>query len=102
MKRAITTALLIALTGCASVEPYATVGLGYQIEGQTDYWLKTDRSWQCDHNPKAIIEAGVELPNNWKIAYNHQSWVRCGRPFNRRPEVYQDDIRILKTWGGAK
>jgi len=27
-------------------------------------------------------------------------WLLCGGPFNDLPEIYQDDIRITKRWGG--
>lgn len=92
--------LLIFLPGCSGVAPYATVGLGYQIDDNTDYWLKTSQSWQCSKQPQFHAEVGLEFDHNLTVGYHHQSWVRCGGPFNSRPEVYTDDIRITKKWGG--
>lgn len=93
--------LILFLLGCASApEPYLEVGIGYQIDAQTDYWLQTDRSWQCSRQPQAHFELGAEFDHDLKIGYHHQSWWRCGGIGNDRPEVYTDDIRITKKWGG--
>ena len=91
---------LALLSGCAS-SPYAEVGLGWQVDGQTDYWLQQDRDWQCSHGPLVEAEIGLEMEGNWKVGYHHQSWLMCGGPFgDGKPEVYQDDIRITKKFGG--
>ena len=94
---------LLALTGCAS-SPYIEIGAGYQLDGSTDYWLQTDRSWQCSKNVQFHGEVGLELPEDFiwfdTIAIHHQSWWLCGGPFNHRPEVDTNDIRITKKWGG--
>lgn len=97
--RALILACALVLGGCGST-PYAEIGVAYQLEGMTDYWLQGERTWQCDKGPKAEIEIGVELEGNWQVGYHHQSWYACGKPFNKRPEVYQDDIRITKKFGG--
>lgn len=90
--------VLLLLAGCAS--PYATIGVAYQIDDQTDYWLQTDRDWQCGKQPQAHIEVGLEFDHQLTVGLHHQSWLMCGGPFNHRPEVYQNDIRIMKKWGG--
>jgi len=94
-------AMVVFLPACSSVKPYAEIGLGYQIDRNTDYWLETDRSWQCSKQPQFHGELGIELKHDWKIGYHHQSWLMCGKPFGGgQPEVYADDIRITKKWGG--
>lgn len=91
--------LLLMLSGCGAT-PYTTVGLGYQIDGETDYWLQRERTWQCSKQPSAHIEIGLEFENKLTVAAHHQSWLLCGAPFNNDPEVDQNEIRISKTWGG--
>ena len=93
--------LLLMLAGCASnPSPYATIGLGYQLDSNTDYWLKTEQEWQCSKQPQVHAEVGLEFDHQLTIGYHHQSWLRCGGPFNDLPEVYTDDIRIQKKFGG--
>jgi len=91
--------IVVLLSGCAS-SPYAEIGIGYQLNGHTDYWLQTDRDWQCSKQPQFHGEVGLEFDGGWTVGYHHQSWWRCGGPFNNRPEVFTDDIRITKKWGG--
>ena len=93
-------AAALLVVGCAGTEPYIQVGLGVPLDGHTDYWLQTDREWQCSKGPQAHIEMGLETPNNFKIGLNHQSWWLCGS-VNDRPEVYSNQIVLSKTWGGA-
>ena len=90
---------VVALSGCAS-SPYAEIGLGYQIDSMTDHWVQTTNKDQCSKQPQFHIELGLEWANDWTLGYHHQSWVRCGGPFNDRPEIYTDDIRLTKKWGG--
>ena len=91
---------LLFISGCAAT-PYAEMSLGYQIDGMTDYYLQTDRDWQCNKNVQFNGELGLEFDNNWKVGYHHQSWLMCGGPSNNNhPETYTDDIRITKKWGG--
>jgi len=92
-------AVSLLLCGCAS-SPYAEVGIGYQLDSMTDYWLQTSRDWQCSKQPQVHGEVGLEWDNGWTLGYHHQSWLNCGGPFNSSPEVYTDDIRITKKWGG--
>ena len=93
-------AIVLFLIGCASVEPYAEIGIGYQINKNTDWYLETQRDWQCSWQPQTHIEVGVETKSNWKIGYHHQSWLACGGPFNDHPELYQEQIKIIKKFGG--
>jgi len=93
------TVSLLLISGCAS-SPYAEVSLGYQVDGMTDHWLQTSNPHQCSKNAKLDGEVGLEFENNWRIGYHHQSWLLCGAPLNGGPEIYQDDIRITKKWGG--
>ena len=66
----------------------------------SDYWVHNDRSWQCSKNVKFNGEVGLEFENDWSVGLHHQSWVLCGDPFNKRPEVDSNDIRITKKFGG--
>ncbi len=87
---------LLFLVGCGST-PYVDVSLGYQF--QEDYWLDNDRSWQCSKNLQFHLTPGLMF--DWgRIELHHQSWLLCGGPFNHRPEVDTNDIRITTTWGG--
>lgn len=94
---------LVAVTGCSTAKPYAELSLGYQLDGMSDWYVRTARPWQCEKNVQFNGELGLELPAGWSVAYHHQSWLMCGGPFksgNGRPELYQDDIRISKKFGG--
>jgi len=91
--------IALCLSGCAAT-PYAEISLGYQIDGMTDYWLQTSNPNQCSKNVKFDAELGLELPNDWTVGYHHQSWLLCGEPFSNIPEIYADDIRITKKFGG--
>ena len=93
--------ILLLLVGCAGAKPYAEIGIGYQLDKHTDYWLQTDRSWQCSDQPEFIGELGLETPKNWAIALEHESWVRCGGPFgDGKPEIDSNRIKITKKFGG--
>lgn len=94
----------LLMVGCSSnkVAPYAEFGLGYQIDKNSDWWVRTTRPDQCSKQPQFHGEIGLEFPRNWKLGYHHQSWVLCGGPFNNDPEIYMDDIRLTKKFGGLK
>ena len=90
---------LLLLAGCAST-PYAEIGLGYQIDGMTDQLVQTGHKDQCSYQPQVHLELGLEFDHDWTLGYHHQSWLMCGGPFNSRPEIYMDDVRITKKFGG--
>lgn len=94
--------LVFLLTGCSTAKPYAEIGLAYQIDKNSDWWVRTTRPDQCSKQPQFHGEVGIEFPKDWKIGYHHQSWVLCGGPLNNDPEIYMDDIRITKKFGGMK
>jgi len=94
--------VLVLLTGCSTAKPYGEFSLGYQIDKNTDWALRTDQDWQCSDNLQFNGAVGLEFPNEWTISYNHQSWVLCGSPLNDKSELYQDDIRVTKKFGGIK
>lgn len=99
MKYALVT-LLLLLAGCASnPEPYLQVGVGYQIDANSDWYLRTDREWQCSDNFQAHFEVGLDWGKT-TLGYHHQSWWTCGGPFNDRKELYVDDIRLTHQFGG--
>ncbi len=97
--RSLVLAVLLVLGGCGST-PYGELSLGYQLDSQTDYWLQTDRTWQCAKNIQFNGEIGLEFDHGWQVGLHHQSWLMCGDPFNDRPEVWQDDIKVTKKFGG--
>ena len=91
-------ALLFLLSGCAST-PYYEIGLEYQLDDYTDYWLQTERSWQCNKNVKFHGELGLKWRDcvgsaDCKTGIDHESWLLCGGPFNDRPEVDSNGIKI--------
>lgn len=80
-------------------EWYGEVGVAYQIDSNSDELVRTTQSYQCSDNFQAHFEAGLDWGNT-RVGYHHQSWWSCGRPFNSKAELYQDDIRIVRTFGG--
>ncbi len=83
-------AAALLLSGCAAT-PYAEVGLGYQIDKHSDWYVRTERPWQ-GRNPQFHLEVGVKS-GRYRCGYHHQSWLLSGGSFNHNPEVYADDIR---------
>jgi hypothetical protein len=101
MMKLMTPLMLLVITACSGTPaPYFEVGIGWNIDEMTDYWLKTEQSWTCDNNDTFHAELGLEWDNNVQLGYHHQSHVSCGGPFNDKPEVYQDEIILTKKWGG--
>ena len=70
------------LPGCATFEantqPFAEIALAYQLDSDTDYWLQMDRDWQCNKQPQFHATIGVDT----------------------HPEVYYNNIRVSKEFGG--
>jgi len=92
---------LLVVSGCSTTpKPYVEVGIGYQVDGMTDYWLQTSREWTCSNGDTFHAELGLEFDHNLKLGYHHQSHISCGGPFNSHAEVYQDEIILTKKWGG--
>ena len=82
--------VFLLLTGCV-VQPYMELGIGHQL----------NRGNRDGRNPVAHIELGFE-GKNFYCGFHHQSKVREDIPFNRNQELYIDDIRCSKKWGGWK
>ena len=99
-KNSLVVLVALLLTACAGWKPYADVAVGIPIDNSTDYWLQKDRDWQCSKPQQAHIELGMESPKYFYVAWNHQSWWFCGRPFNSRPEVYSNQFLFGGRWGG--
>ena len=92
-----------ALAGCTGAKPYAKIAVGYQLDAQSDWYVRTDRTWQCSTNVPFEGEVGFEDENGWSVYYEHNSWVFCGGPFWKdEPELYRDSIWIAKKFGGVK
>jgi hypothetical protein len=89
--------LVLLLSGCSS-SPYIQIGIGYQLDGATDWYLQTDRDWTCNNKDTFHGEVGTTWDNGWSIGYHHQSHTSCGRPFNKDPELYKDEILVTKRW----
>jgi len=93
--------MVLFLPACSTTpKPYLEVGIGYNIDGMTDHWLQTGRTWTCNNNDTFHAELGVEFDHNLTLGYHHQSHLSCGGPFNNHPEVYQDELILTKKWGG--
>ena len=99
MKNSLLVIVALLLSACAGWKPYADIAVGVPIESQTDYWLQTERDWQCGTGPQAHITVGLESPKRYYVALNHQSWWLCGT-FNDKPEVYSNQILFGGRWGG--
>ena len=95
--------IVFILSGCTSgpPRPYLELGLGYQIDGNSDWYLRTERDWTCNTGETAHIELGVEFDHDLTLGYHHQSHLSCGT-WNSRPELYQDEIILTKKWGGRR
>ena len=81
---------------------YFDVGVGYQIDSMSDFYVQTDRSWQCSQNWEAHLGFGLDW-GRASLGYHHQSWWLCGQPFgNERPELYSDRILFNYRFGGKQ
>lgn len=108
MSRTIATVwpLLAALfvSGCAHIpEPvYLDVGVGYQIDSHSDWYVRTEREWQCSDPFQGQFALGWDFGAT-EIEYYHQSWIACGGPFgDGRPELYQDSVNLRHRFGGRE
>jgi hypothetical protein len=93
-------------SGCATAKPYVEVGVGYQINQLSDWWYSA-----LEGHPKGNQigqpwmfqgEAGFEFPKNWSCAWQHESHLLDGGPFNNNPELYREMIICSKKFGGIK
>ena len=95
--------MVTLLSGCGTTtRPYLDVGVGYKIDHNSDWYLRTEREWTCDSPFRAHFEAGLEFPNDFSIGYHHWSNWACGGPFNKKPELYEDSIMFNKRFGGIR
>ena len=109
MKNLIILATLVILTGCESfgdavegvthARPYAEVGIGWQLDANTDPLRRTTNSNECRHNLPAHFEGGLDWGNT-SLGYEHRSWFFCGEPFNNEAETYADTIWLRHRFGG--
>lgn len=86
------------LAGCAHVEPHWEVGLGWQDNDNTSFWLQNDRDWQCDTNLSFKGELGVKTKTKYpvRLYVDHRSWITCGGfpSSNQAPEVKDNTWRL--------
>jgi len=95
--------LCLLLAGCGSTpSPYFDIGMSYNLDEFSDWYLRSDREWECSNKENFHAEIGLEFDHQWTIGYHHQSHLTCGGPFNNHPELYQDEIMIMKRFGGRK
>lgn len=108
MKYVAASLALLLLSGCASIEhhtgaaPYFDVGAGYMVNTNSDWFVRTDREWQCSRQPMAQFAVGLDWGKT-ELEYEHQSWWFCGgpKPFaDGSPELYQDSINLTHRFGG--
>ena len=80
--------------------PYLDIGIAYQLDDMSDWYLQTDREWQCSQNWQARIGFGLEW-DHVSLGYHHSSWWVCGGPWwDDRPELYSDVILLNYRFGG--
>ncbi len=89
--------LLFILSGCA-VKPTASLELNYSFPFSTDYWVHSDRSWQCEA-PQIRGELGFETKNKLSFGLYHESFILCGS-YNKKPEIFENGLYLKKQWGG--
>lgn len=96
----------LLLAGCGTLERatgadvYTTWGVAHQLDEQSDWYVRTGREWQCEDNWQAHVGVHAEW-GQWTASFNHQSWLFCGT-FNSKPELYQNDIRLTRTFGRGR
>ena len=90
--------LILLLASCAST-PYFEAGLGYQIDSRSDWSLRQERGY-VGRNPWFHAEVGLEFEHQISCGYHHQSKLMDGSPFNNNREIYFDEIKCMKRWGG--
>lgn len=82
--------MTVILTGCGTTSPYLEVGVGYALDDNIDWYLRTER---CPTPVTALLEVGLEFQNNLSVGYRAR--------VDERPELYQEEIIITKRWGGG-
>lgn len=111
MKQLTLLLVALALAGCSAFTlpdwddgaNYVMVGTGPQLNTTDEELKKYDCNWP------GVIELGREWDKDcpfWasecKVAIpHHGSYLDCGKPFNDKPEVYQDaGPFFFMKWGG--
>lgn len=97
MKVAILASVLL-FSGCAS-GTYVEMAVGYRLDDLSDWYLQSERGWQCSQPWVFDAEVGHEFANNVRLGLYHESQIVCGS-FNHKPELYSAKIRLSKKWGG--
>ena len=100
-REAICWVCLILLTGCGkNLKPYADIGVVYAFPFSSDYWIHSDRSWQCEQ-PEFVGEFGMESDTGFHFGFHHYSMVMCGT-WNDKPEIYNNGFKMGWRFGGYK
>ena len=89
------------LVSCGkNLKPYADVGIVYAFPFSSDYWVHSDRSWQCEQ-PEFLGEFGLVSDTGFHVAFHHYSMVMCGT-WNDKPEIYNNGLKFGWRFGGHK
>ncbi len=99
--------LAVLLVACESVPGlYVRAAVGVQDNDRTDFYLQTEREWQCKYNVPFNGQLGYELArpplgaDRAGIAYDHRSWWLCGSGLNNEPELYSNSLQLWLQYGG--
>ena len=87
----------IILSGCA-VKPVASVQANYAFPFSRDYWVDSERSWQCEQ-PQFRGEVGLQTKKGFEAGLYHESMILCGT-WNEKPEIFENGVYVKKSWGG--
>ena len=91
--------LLFLLSGCVSIEPIlptASVTINYAVPGLTDYYLLSDRDYQCAQ-PQVRAEIGLESRSKWSGGIYGETMVSCN---SGEPGLNEGGLYLRKKWGG--
>lgn len=92
-------ACVVALSGCATTKPYASVSAGYNLQETSAPERYDDR---C--NIPAGFEVGLEHKSGLSYGARHESNYDCG-PYSWNPdrlEYWRDQVFIKYKFGGFK
>lgn len=88
----------VLFMGCAA-PVYFEAAVGYRVDELSDWYLRSERGWQCSEPWIFDAEFGYEFDNNVRLGIYHESQLFCGM-FNHKPELYSAKVRLSKKWGG--
>lgn len=98
--------IVLLLTGCSSLKPYAKVSAGH-IVSQREYYTYQDSVYKtnpCDVSARAEIgvEKRVSSTLVMGLLYSHNSNLDCGRPFDDFDEFFKNSVEVSLKMGGVR